>query len=33
MRSFLFWYAILGPKARIGFLAIMALLIYGVCRG
>jgi hypothetical protein len=32
MRSFLFWYAILGPKARTGFVVIMALLIYAVCR-
>jgi hypothetical protein len=32
MRSFLFWYAILGPKARIGFLILLGLCIYAVCR-
>jgi len=32
MRMFLFWFAILGPKARLAFLAACGLLIYAVSR-
>ncbi len=32
MRVLLFWFAILGPKARLAFLAACGLLLYAVCR-
>ena len=32
MRMFLFWLVVLGPKARLAFLAACAVLLYGVCR-
>ena len=32
MRMFLFWFAVLGPKARLAFLAVSAVLLYAVCR-
>jgi hypothetical protein len=32
MREAFFWLAVLGPKGRIAFLVIMALLLYGATR-
>ena len=32
MRMFVFWIAVLGPKARLAFLAMCGLLLYAVCR-
>jgi hypothetical protein len=32
MRMFLFWFAILGPKARLVFVAACGFLVYAVCR-
>ena len=32
MRMFLFWFAVLGPKARLVFLAACGVLLYAVCR-
>jgi hypothetical protein len=32
MRAAFFWFAVLGPKGRIVFLGIMALLLYGATR-
>ena len=32
MRMFLFWFAILGPKARLFFIATCGVLVYAVCR-
>lgn len=29
---FVFWFAVLGPKARVAFLAVCGLLLYAVCR-
>jgi hypothetical protein len=32
MRMFMFWFAVLSPKARLGFLAVFGLLIYAISR-
>ncbi len=32
MRMFMFWFAVLGPKARLGFLAVCGLFLYAVSR-
>jgi hypothetical protein len=32
MRMFLFWFAVLGPKARLGFVAVCGFLLYAACR-
>jgi hypothetical protein len=32
MRMFLFWFAVLGPKGRLAFLAVCGLLLYAVSR-
>ena len=32
MWTFLFWLGVLGPGARVAFLAVCGLLLYAVCR-
>jgi hypothetical protein len=32
MRMFLFWFAVLGPKARLAFVAACGLLLYAITR-
>lgn len=32
MRTFLFWFAVLGPKAKLVFVAVCAMFLYAVSR-
>ena len=32
MRTFLFWFAILGPRGRVLFLLVCGMMLYCVCR-